>query len=167
MVTQKELVSLLGTAGLGVLASLGVEAYVDGKTGFTVESIGPFKEPSSWLDLAAGAVMSILGYTGYKGKGPVKDTVAQNILMGLGAGAIFGGAAATIRPKIAPEISPAKVKEIRDNLMIALKGEADVVLPDSVIEKYSIGTLGLASAPAAISVPLTKEEARFAKIYGY
>ena len=160
MIEKKELATLLGSMGLGVLASFGVEAYGDKVDGMTIEKLGAVKKPSSWLDILAGAIAGGAGYAGYVGKGPATGDMAQNALMGLGSGLVLGGALATVRPKVVPISDEAKAL-VKIATMDALEN-AGVTIPEEA--KKEVTTL----APAvALATPLTAEEARFAEIYGY
>jgi len=158
MIERKELATLLGSVGLGVLASFGAEAYVDKVEGMTIEKLGAFKNPSSWLDLLAGAIAGGTGYAGYVGKGPATGDMAQNALMGLGSGLVLGGALATVRPKVVPVSEEAKAI-VGEEMVEALEAKG-VTVPGEVKAQFTVPAVALAT-------PLTAEEARFAEIYGY
>lgn len=165
MMEKNELATLLGSYGLGFLASFGVEAYVDKVKGLTIEQIGPFEKPSSWLDILAGIITGGLGYGGYVGKGPVTETLTQEALMGIGAGLGIGGILATLRPKVVPISDEAKAI-VKGEVMAALRA-AGATIP--IEAEAAVAELGVTLAPpvAAFATPITAEESKFAEIYGY
>ena len=161
MIDQTELVTLLGSAGMGFLASFGTEAYVDKMEALKIEQLGPLARPSSYGNLVAGALAGILGSAGRRGKGPIDDALLQNVLMGLGTGLSVGGILATVRPKIVP-ISEEGKAVVGEEIIRALESRGARV-PVEVREALIKPT----TATTAFAIPASSDKAAFAKTFGY
>ena len=93
MVVSTEDMQAIGTGVvIGTLLPLGLKQFADPvETGLTAESLRLFKKPSSYVSLATGIPMLLLGAAGFMGKGPVTNPIYQEAMIGYGIPATLLG----------------------------------------------------------------------------